>query len=125
MKIILFDDSHMCCFIMQCAFEGTLHTIETYEDPGGYRNIIADNPPDVLILDGSMRIPGLTIIEKLKPQYPDVIFMIHTGDLSPSARQYYKEIGFAGIIHKPIDVDNIAPLFERILDGIDTFNISQ
>lgn len=127
MKITLFDDTSLSRVIMQYAFENTEHIIKTYEDPGNYRTIIADDPPDVLILDASMRVSGLTIIENLKAIYPDIVFIIYTGDLAIRSRQRYKKAGFAGIIPKSIefDIDEIAPLFERILDGIDTFNISR
>lgn len=123
MKINYFDDSKLSRFIMQSAFEQTQHQLQIYPKPGDYHKIIAESLPDVIISDSSMPgTSGAKLISNLKPLYPMIIFIVHTGDTTPEAQIIYKKMGFAGIIPKPIDIDNIVTVFESILAGKDTFN---
>lgn len=118
-KLAYYDDDDICLYVMQVAFgKQSEWKLTTYIQSANFLEDTKVDVPDAMILDASMpRVTGMEIIATLKPLYPEIIFIIHTGDTGKESLHHYRELGFAGIIPKPIAAADIFPLYMKIVNN--------
>jgi two-component system, OmpR family, catabolic regulation response regulator CreB len=82
------------------------------------RQELADNPPDLLLLDTALETDGLEFFQALRSR-PDaprggVIVLAEKADVH--ARERAAQLGAAAVVTKPIDADDMARAVRELLD---------
>jgi len=85
-------------------------------------NLVAEDEPDVMILDLKMPgIDGLEVLKKVKASRPDIEVIILTGHGSDTDREMCMGLGAFAYLQKPVDIDELSRLLkeanEKIKDG--------
>ena len=82
------------------------------------RQELADNPPDVLVLDTALETDGLEFFQAIRsrPEAPrgGVVVLTEHGDTH--ARERAHQLGAAAVVTKPIKVDDVAQVVRDLLD---------
>jgi DNA-binding NtrC family response regulator len=75
---------------------------------------LGKNPPDVMILDFSLPdIDGLTILEQVKKNYPDVQVVMLTAHGNPETERKVRDLGAFDYLEKPVGIDKLTKTIEK------------
>jgi len=79
---------------------------------------LAENPPDLLLLDTALETDGLEFFQALRnrPEAPrgGVVVLTERGDTH--ARERAHQLGAAAVVTKPVKVDDVAQVIRELLD---------
>lgn len=82
------------------------------------RSELADNPPDLLVLDTALETDGLEFFQALRtrPEAPrgGVVVITERGDTH--ARERAHQLGAAAVVSKPVKVDDVTQVVLDLLD---------
>jgi len=82
------------------------------------RQELADNPPDLLLLDTALETDGLEFFQALRnrPDAPrgGVVVLAEKADVH--ARERAAQLGAAAVVTKPLNVDDMARAVRELLD---------
>jgi two-component system catabolic regulation response regulator CreB len=82
------------------------------------RQELADNPPDLLVLDTALETDGLEFFQALRnrPDLPrgGVVVLAEKADVH--ARERAAQLGAAAVVTKPLNVDDVARAVLELLD---------
>jgi DNA-binding response OmpR family regulator len=82
------------------------------------RTELADNPPDLLLLDVALETDGLEFFQALRsrPEAPrgGVVVLTEQGDTH--ARERAHQLGAAAVVTKPLKVDDVAQVVRDLLE---------
>ena len=82
------------------------------------RTELADNPPDLLVLDTALESDGLEFFQALRsrPEAPrgGVVVITERGDIH--ARERAHQLGAAAVVAKPVNVESVAQVVLDLLD---------
>jgi len=77
-------------------------------------NLVAEDAPDVMILDLKMPgIDGIEVLKQVKTTSPDVEVIILTGHGSEADREICMNLGAFAYLHKPVDIDELSRLLNE------------
>ncbi|WDP90063.1 MAG: response regulator [Desulfobacter sp.] len=76
-------------------------------------NLVAEDAPDVMILDLKMPgIDGIEVLKQVKEKTPDVEVIILTGHGSEADRDICMNLGAFAYLHKPVDIEELSRVLE-------------
>jgi DNA-binding response OmpR family regulator len=82
------------------------------------RTELADNPPDLLVLDVALETDGLEFFQALRnrPEVPrgGVVVLTEQGDTH--ARERAHQLGAAAVVTKPLKVEDVAQVVRDLLE---------
>jgi DNA-binding response OmpR family regulator len=88
----------------------------TYEFSKNMENI--DAQACVLLLDINLRpYGGDYVAEQMREKHPNLVILAITGDTDTESLNVWQEIGFNGVICKPIDWEAFMILLDEIFNG--------
>ncbi|MGR5239031.1 response regulator [Vibrio alfacsensis] len=116
MKILICDDSAIARKLISRSImqDASLHLSEAQD---GYEalQILAEQNIDVLFLDLTMPIMGgFEVLKSLPVNKYKTNVVIVSGDVQQEAKQRCLELGAIDFIAKPLAIEQIAPLYERL-----------
>ena len=81
------------------------------------RQELADNPPDVLVLDTALETDGLEFFQALRtrPEAPRGGVIVLTDRADVHARERAAQLGAAAVVTKPLKVDEVAQAVRDLL----------
>lgn len=75
---------------------------------------LGEKLPDVMILDFQLAgIDGLTVLEQVKKEYPDVEVIMLTAKGNPEIEKKARELGAFDYLEKPVDFNKLKRLIEK------------
>ena len=82
------------------------------------RTELADNPPDLLLLDVALETDGLEFFQALRsrPEAPRGGVIVLTEHSDTHARERAHQLGAAAVVTKPIKVDDVAQVVRDLLE---------
>jgi DNA-binding NtrC family response regulator len=113
LRILVIDDESLVRWSLDEALTACGHTVLTAADGRAALGLLADGArdSDVVVLD--YRLPGddgLTLLPKIRALVPTarVVLLTSYGSADLEARAH--ALGAARVVHKPIDMDDVAGL---------------
>lgn len=77
-------------------------------------NLVAEDAPDVMILDLKMPgIDGIEVLKQVKAKNPDIEVIILTGHGSEADREICMKLGAFAYLHKPVDIEELSGLLDQ------------
>ncbi len=116
-NIWIVDDDKSIRWVLEKAFTKNGLTPRSFEDPTQILAELDNDQPDVIISDIRMqKMDGISLLEKLKQQVPDipVIIMTAYSDLDRAVSAFRE--GAFEYLSKPFDVEEIVGLVNRALN---------
>jgi len=117
--VLLIDDDYNNLEVLHQALEIEGLVISVIQDSSQVPTMISQLPPiDLIFLDLEMpNINGYEVFEYLKsqPQYQNIPIVAHSVYVNEMANT--REMGFAGFIGKPLDIDQFAQYLREIFAG--------
>ena len=115
-KVWIVDDDKSIRWVLEKALQKTDVEIQSFSNPEDVLKRIRHEEPDVIISD--IRMPGMdgiTLLEKIKQQSPDipVIIMTAYSDLERAVSAF--QGGAFEYLPKPFDVDEVVSLVKRAI----------
>lgn len=103
--------------------------ITIFEDSTDFEMKLAQiNPnPDIILLDIHVTpYTGFEMLQMIRAnsQYDSIPIIACTASVMDEEIDMLKDVGFQGVISKPLDLDNLPNLFQRILNGEVIWHIS-
>ena len=115
-KVWIVDDDKSIRWVLEKALQKTDVDIQSFSNPDDVLKRIRHEEPDVIISDIRMPgIDGITLLEKIKQQSPDipVIIMTAYSDLERAVSAF--QGGAFEYLSKPFDVDEVVSLVKRAI----------
>lgn len=115
-KVWIVDDDKSIRWVLEKAIQKTDVEIQSFSNPADLLKKLQHEEPDVIISD--VRMPGMdgiTLLEKIKQQSPDipVIIMTAYSDLERAVSAF--QGGAFEYLSKPFDVDEVVSLVKRAI----------
>lgn len=110
---LIIDDQESNGLVAQEMLKSFGIRAEYSTNPDEVMQKITSHPPDILLVDddlGDRR--GIEILTHLKPNYQGYI-IAYTANID---REYFLNIGFDAVLHKPISRENTAILFQKLFN---------
>jgi two-component system catabolic regulation response regulator CreB len=84
------------------------------------RQELADNPPDLLVLDTALETDGLEFFQALRsrPEAPRGGVIVIADQADVHARERAAQLGAAAVVTKPLKLDEVAQAVRELLDCI-------
>ncbi len=116
-RILVVDDLPDNCFLLQTILENEGYQVEVADSGHAALEIIAANPPDLVLLDVMM--PGMNGFEvtqhiRQNPSLPFIPIFLVTGYSEPTPADGF-DAGADGFIRKPINLDDLLNRVRAIL----------
>ncbi|WP_211919071.1 response regulator [Vibrio sp. B1REV9] len=116
MKILICDDSAVARKLISRSIvqESSMRLLES-QDGSEALQVLAEQNIDVLFLDLTMPVmDGFEVLKRLPvSQHPTKVVVV-SGDIQQEAKQRCLELGAVDFIAKPLAMEQVAPLYERI-----------
>jgi DNA-binding response OmpR family regulator len=82
------------------------------------RQQLADNPPDLLLLDTALETDGLEFFQalRLRPDAPRGGVIVLTDRTDVHSRERAAQLGAAAVVTKPLNPDELAQVVRELLD---------
>ena len=115
MDVIIADDDRGITRTLSLHLSEQTHRVRTAATLAEARRLVAEQEPDVLILD--LRLPdgsGLALLEELADRRPQCQVIMITGHQDTTATIRAIQLGAVDYIRKPIDIDAIDLCLEKI-----------
>ena len=115
-KVWVVDDDKSIRWVLEKALQKSNVEIQSFSKPEEVLKRIQQEQPDVIISDIRMPgVDGITLLEKIKLQFPDipVIIMTAYSDLDRAVSAF--QGGAYEYISKPFDVDEVVSLVKRAI----------
>lgn len=110
--LVVDDESLICWSVVETLVEAGYEVIEAHGAVSAIRAVTeAARPPDVVLLD--LHLPDLTdlrLLSTLRRQLPAIPIIIVTAYGSPELRIEAYRLGAVGLIDKPVEMSELAPL---------------
>jgi DNA-binding NtrC family response regulator len=113
-KVLFVDDEEE--FVQLLAERARLQEIGTEIALDGSEALakLGEKLPDVMILDFMLAgIDGLTVLEQVKREYPDVQVIMLTAKGSPEVEKKARAAGAFDYLEKPVDFNKLKKLIEK------------
>jgi DNA-binding response OmpR family regulator len=116
-NILVVDDDWRIRELVQLALEESGYSVTTVGDGERAIALIRHERPAALVLDLTLpRADGFAVAEAVREVHGNAVpILVVTGD--QSAREKARAIGAVGHLGKPFDLDELARLLERALEG--------
>lgn len=84
------------------------------------RQELADNPPDLLVLDTALETDGLEFFQAIRsrPEAPRAGVIVIADKSDVHARERAAQLGAAAVMTKPLKLDEVAQAVRELLDCI-------
>jgi two-component system, NtrC family, nitrogen regulation response regulator GlnG len=125
-KVWIVDDDKSIRWVLEKALQKTNVDIQSFSNPDEVLKKIRHEEPDVIISD--IRMPGMdgiTLLEKVKQQSPDipVIIMTAYSDLDRAVSAF--QGGAFEYLSKPFDVDEVVSLVKRAITHKQKYSVAE
>jgi two-component system phosphate regulon response regulator PhoB len=116
-RVLVVDDDPVSLTVVKAVLEDLGYDVSTRQRALGTSAVIADERPDVVLVDVSM--PGLTgdgvvLLGKTNPAFDDVVFILYSGSRGSDLEDLVLKTGAAGGIVKTGDLSAFAREFQKI-----------
>jgi CheY-like chemotaxis protein len=116
-RVLVVDDDPVSLTVVKALLEDLGYDVSARQRALGTSAVIADERPDVVLVDVSM--PGLTgdgvvLLGKTNPAFDDVVFILYSGSRGSDLEELVQKTGAAGGIVKTGDLSAFAREFQRI-----------
>jgi two-component system chemotaxis response regulator CheY len=116
--IVVDDEAFIRQVLMRMLERIGLDVVAVADSGGPVIDLYEEHRPDVVVMDIAMpEIDGLTTLGRLREDHPDARVIICT---SFSSRKYLDEaeqLGAAGFLNKPFDMNGIRSTLDRLFPG--------
>jgi CheY-like chemotaxis protein len=117
-RVLIVDDDPVSLTVIKALVEDMGYDVHTRQRALGTSSVIAEDKPDIVLVDVSM--PGLTgdglvRLGKTNPAFDDVIFILYSGSRASDLNRLVQQVGAAGGIVKTGDLAAFASEFKRII----------
>jgi CheY-like chemotaxis protein len=117
-RVLIVDDDPVSLTVVKAVIEDMGYDVSTRQRALGTSSVIAEEKPDVVLVDVSM--PGLTgdglvRLGKTNPAFDDVVFILYSGSRATDLDTLVQKTGAAGGIVKSGDLGAFAREFRSIL----------
>ncbi|MCU0524373.1 MAG: response regulator [Elainella sp. Prado103] len=119
-RILVVDDIPDNSFLLQTLLEEEGYQVEVADDGRTALRKIADNPPDLILLDVMMPgMNGFEVTQRIRQnaELPFIPILLITGYTEPSPADGF-DLGADGFIRKPIDFDELLNRVRSILQPV-------
>lgn len=125
------EDDLLSREVMSMIFRAAMEidTLTMFEDSRDFEARLRAMPqrPSMILLD--IHVPpidgfGMLAIIKNMPEFEDVPVIAVTASVMNEEIRQFKDEGFDGAIGKPVNVQTLPPLIERIMSGEDVWHVS-
>jgi len=120
-SILIVDDEPMTRNLLRLMLERAGFEISEAEDGLKALLTVAENPPDVLLLDVMMpNMDGLTVCEKLRAQAETAVLpiILLSARTSPEAIREGMQAGATRYLGKPISREELIATIRKVLENI-------
>ena len=119
-RVLIVDDDPVSLTVVKALIEDMGYDVRTRQRALGTSSVIAEEKPDIVLVDVSM--PGLTgdglvRLGKTNPAFDDVIFILYSGSRASDLNKLVQQVGAAGGIVKTGDLAAFAREFKRIVSA--------
>jgi YesN/AraC family two-component response regulator len=77
--------------------------------------LVRQHHPDVALIDVNMPVmDGLTAIQTIRPEYPDLICIVISAEKDPPTLQRAVSVGAQGYLIKPVTAEQLLSVMERV-----------
>ena len=117
-NILVIDDDPLNRRLLTATLERQGHQTSSAEDGKTALAMLAEDRPDVVLLDLVMRgMYGLDVLEKLRQLDPSVKVVVVSADIQTSSQQLVGQAGAKAFITKPFDREEILGILDTVLAG--------
>jgi DNA-binding response OmpR family regulator len=114
-RVLIVDDSPTARSIIIRILQGR-YVLETAGDGMKALEAVAENPPDLIILDLLMPgVDGIGVLRTLKERHSKVPVLVVSADIQESTRARVLDLGARLFINKPVAKDALVEAVEAIL----------
>jgi two-component system chemotaxis response regulator CheY len=117
LKVLIVDDDSLIREMLRLILlESGLTVCGEANDGATTRRILAENPPNVVLLD--IVLPGengLELLSFIKKEYPEIHVIMVSGEPSSERVQSAIASGARGFIVKPFNAQNVMSAFKRLI----------
>ena len=118
-RILITEDDQAMRAVMRITLQLEGHLVAEAANGREAMNILlAEDPPDVVLLDLSMPgVDGYTFLKELNAMHPRPasLVIVVTADHTPGLAADLMELGAAGFVHKPVRKDDVRRIMEAAL----------
>ena len=117
-KILIVDDDSMVRQLVKMTLAGTYQCGEA-SDGETALDLVETERPDVIVIDWVLPgLSGVNVVKRLKryPQYRDIPIIIMSARGEEQTRTAAEDVGMAGHLAKPFDVNELRSAIAQVLD---------
>lgn len=116
-KILIIDDEDAIAEILSDSLTDEGYEVQTASNGTDGLNKISEFSPDVVLLDIWMpgEIDGIEVLNRAKPKYPSVEFIMMSGHGTIETAVKATKLGAWDFVEKPLSMDKISILISNIL----------
>lgn len=116
-RILVIDDDPDISMMLRLMLEYKGYTVQTADRPEETRNILRDNPADLIIMDMLLSgINGTDICAALKKDEATKKIPLMMISAHPNAREICLQAGADDFISKPFDMQDILTRISRLIE---------
>lgn len=117
-KILVVDDEEVVRLSCQRVLSDGGYSVETANDGVEALKITREKAYDLIVIDIMMpELDGFTVLQAIREQRPETLFIVITGLDQMSISLRAAEIGAAAYIAKPFDPDELLSKVAHVLEG--------
>jgi DNA-binding response OmpR family regulator len=115
-KILVVDDEAICGFFLGSSLEQEGHVVKTVTSAHQAIETASQFNPEILISDWMLKntIDGVGLARVMLNGNPNLKVIFITGMDSDSLRKRAADLTYVGVIEKPLDLDEILKIVEKI-----------
>jgi two-component system response regulator (stage 0 sporulation protein F) len=115
-KLLIVDDEPKIRAMLADCLQQTALAIATAESGEEALAKLAQDPPDVMILDVKMKgMSGVEVLRQVRASFPHIGVLIITGFDDERVEQDATRLGVLGVIHKPLMLSEVRQTIHEAL----------
>jgi len=115
-RLLIVDDSYDTCSLLKEYFEGLGYAVNLAFNGQEALDNMKEFMPDIVLMDIQMPfMDGEACLKRLKLRFPGASVIVVTGLNNRASVEKFAELGAAGYVAKPIDMDFLSDLIQKLL----------